>query len=49
MNWWAITTISMWITAAIGSAFTKNDGPFGGALFGSIFLGLLYLFVRYMS
>jgi hypothetical protein len=46
MNWWAVTVISIWLSAAVGSWGTKDEIPFVCALFGTTILGIGYLILN---
>jgi hypothetical protein len=43
INWFALTIMVMWISAAIGTAFSKDSQCFGTAAIVSLLMGVGYL------
>jgi hypothetical protein len=42
VNWFAVTIISMWVCAAIGTVLSKDSQCFGAALVATILMGIGY-------
>jgi len=43
INWFALTIMFIWLSAAIGTKFSKDDGPFEAAFFITIIMGFGYV------
>jgi hypothetical protein len=42
MNWFALTIMAIWVSAAVGTAFSKDSQCFGMALIVTILMGFGY-------
>lgn len=44
--WWALTTMTMWISGSIASIFNKDVSGLLFSLIGSILLGFFYMAIH---
>ena len=48
-GWFVVLVIGIWLCAAIGTAFTRDDGPFVGAVVITVMAGAGFLLLRILS
>jgi hypothetical protein len=46
MNWFAITIIGIWMSAALGTLFSKDSQCMGAAMIVTIFMGMGYFILK---
>lgn len=47
VNWWVVLIIGIWLSAALGTAFSKDSQCVGAAMIVTIAIGIGYFLLRW--